>query len=234
MKIGLLLCDHVAVRFQHIAGDYPEMFSAWLGRCAPQLHLEFFDVCSGEFPASLDACEAYMTTGSKHSVYEDVAWIHALKNFVRQLHKAKKPFIGICFGHQMLAEALGGKVAKSAQGWGVGVHRTEIVQPELWLQPQPSGCHLHYMHQDQVQRLPDNAVIIGRSKHCPIAMLRVDKSMLGIQAHPEFTNAYSEALLLDRMERIGAERVAAARKSLTQKTDEDLITKWITEFIEQN
>ncbi len=234
MKIGLLLCDHVAARFQPIAGDYPEMFSAWLGRCAPHLHLKFFDVCNGEFPASLDDCDAYMTTGSKHSVDEDVAWIQALKNFVRQLHKAKKPFIGICFGHQILAEALGGKVTKSAQGWGIGVHRTEIMQPELWLQPSQPACHLHYMHQDQVQQLPDNAVIIGQSEHCPIAMLRVDKFMLGIQAHPEFTNAYSEALLLDRVERIGAKRVATARKSLTQKTDEDMIAKWITAVIEQN
>ena len=235
MKIGLLECDHVLERFRHIAGDYPEMFAALFDPHAPQIALHAFDVCNGEFPPSIDACDAYLTTGSRFSAYDDVDWIHALKNFTRRIHEAKKPFVGVCFGHQLVAEALGGRVARAETGWGVGVHNIEVVEresPELWMRPQQSSCALQYMHQDQVERAPEGGVVIGHSDHCPVAIFRAGDSMLGIQAHPEFPKAYSEALLLDRIERIGEERVKAALASLDQPTDESVVAKWIVEFLE--
>ena len=232
MRIGLLECDHVLERFRHIAGDYRDMFAALFDRHASQITLQPFDVCNGEFPPSLDACEAYLTTGSRFSAYDDVDWIHALKNFVRRIHEAKKPFVGVCFGHQILAEALGGEVAKAESGWGVGVHNIEIIKSEFWMRPERSSCELQYMHQDQVTRLPEDGVIIGRSEHCPVAMFRAGDSTLGIQAHPEFTKAYSEALLLDRVERIGEAHVKAALASLDQTTDESVVARWIVEFLE--
>jgi GMP synthase-like glutamine amidotransferase len=234
MKIGLLECDHVLERFRHIAGDYREMFAAMFARQAPQITLRSFDVCNGEFPSSLDACDAYLATGSRFSAYDDIDWIHALKHFVRRIHEAKRPFVGVCFGHQILAEALGGKVTKAGAGWGVGVHNVEMMKPgtpELWMRPEQSSCGLQYMHQDQVARLPEGAVVLGRSDHCPVAMFRAGDSMLGVQAHPEFMKAYSEALLLDRVERIGEERVKAALASLSQPTDESVVAKWIVEFL---
>jgi GMP synthase-like glutamine amidotransferase len=232
MKIGLLECDHVLDRFRHIAGDYREMFAALFDRHAPQIALQSFDVCNGEFPPSLDACDAYLTTGSRFSAYDDVDWIHTLKNFMRRIQEAKKPFVGVCFGHQILAEALGGKVSRAETGWGVGARSVEIIKTESWMLPMRSICALQYMHQDQVERLPEDGVVIGRSNHCPVAMFRVGDSMLGIQAHPEFPKAYSEALLLDRVERIGEERVKAALASLDQPTDESVVAKWIVEFLE--
>ena len=230
MKIGLLQCDHVAERFQHIAGDYPEMFSALYGA---HFNLIPYDVCNGEWPASLAECEAYVCTGSRWSVYDDVPWIHDLKTFVRRSYETSKPFIGICFGHQMMAEALGGKVEKSEYGWGVGIRDLEITQAAAWMQPPQTMLKLHYMHQDQVTRLPENSVVLGRSEHCPVAAFRVGNTMLGIQAHPEFTNEYSAALLADRIERIGAERVQAARASLIHPTDEDVFAKWVAAFLNQ-
>jgi len=236
MKIGLLECDHVHERFRHIAGDYREMFAALFSRHAPQTAIQPFDVCNGEFPPSLDACDAYLTTGSRFSAYDDVGWIHTLKNFTRRIHEAKKPFVGVCFGHQVMAEALGGKVARAETGWGVGVHNVEAIDRgsyELWMRPEQSICALQYMHQDQVERLPEGAVVIGRSDHCPVAMFRAGDSMLGIQAHPEFPKAYSEALLLDRVERIGEEQVKKALASLSQPTDESVVARWIVEFFER-
>ena len=106
MKIGLLECDHVLEKFQHIDGDYQDMFTELL----PQIEWQFYDVCNGHFPKSVDECEAYICSGSKHSVYENIAWINRLKEFVFQLYKKQKLFVGVCFGHQILAEALGGKV----------------------------------------------------------------------------------------------------------------------------
>jgi GMP synthase-like glutamine amidotransferase len=204
-------------------------------RHAPQIALQSFDVCNGEFPPSLDACDAYLTTGSRFSAYDDVDWIHALKNFTRRIHEARRPFVGVCFGHQMMAEALGGKVSRAETGWGVGVHEVEVIEresPEPWMRPEQSRCALQYMHQDQVERLPEDGSVIGRSDHCPVAILRVGDSMLGIQAHPEFPKTYGEALLLDRVERIGEERVKAALASLGQPTEESVVAKWVVEFLE--
>lgn len=230
MNLGLLQCDHVAERFQHIAGDYPEMFGALFGT---QFNLIPYDVCNGVWPASLEECDGYVCTGSRWSVYDDVPWIHDLKTFVRNAQETGTPFIGICFGHQMMAEALGGKVEKSDYGWGVGIRELEIIKPEAWMQPPQMTLNLHYMHQDQVVRLPANSVLLGRSEHCPVAAFRVGETMLGIQAHPEFTNDYSAALLTDRIERIGADRVAKAHASLVQKTDEAVFVQWVAEFLKK-
>src|SRR5215211_7620985 len=135
MKVGLLECDHVADDLRHIAGDYRQMFAELFNRHAPQIELEYFDVCNRIFPASIDACDAYLTTGSKASVYDREDWIRDLKGFVQQLHDAGKPYVGICFGHQMLAEALGGKVEKTSRGWGIGVRDLNVVKTEDWMQP---------------------------------------------------------------------------------------------------
>jgi GMP synthase-like glutamine amidotransferase len=234
MKIGLLECDHVAERFRHIAGDYRQMFAASLNRYEPQLSLIPFDICHGQRPASLNACDAYICTGSSFSVYDDFDWIRSLKTFIRELHDAHHPFVGICFGHQMLADALSGTVSRSEHGWGVGVREIEITRSEAWMEPQRSNCKLQFMHQDQIGRLPENGVLLGQSEHCPVAMFRVGDRMLGVQAHPEFAKAYSQALLLDRVDRIGAELARTALASLEQETDEDLVINWIREFLHLN
>lgn len=231
MKIGLLECDHVRAEWRHLAGDYREMFAALLKQHAPEFELQIFDVCAGEFPATLDVCDAYLTTGSRASVYDEIDWIQRLKAFVRELHTASKPFVGVCFGHQMLAEALGGRVIKAATGWGAGVHNIEITQPEAWMTPAATQLRLQFMHQDQIAHLPPGGVALGGAAHCPIAIFRVGRTMLGIQAHPEFTPDYVGALLDDRVALIGAEKCAAAQASLRQTTDEGLITRWIAEFL---
>ncbi|MEK7832000.1 MAG: gamma-glutamyl-gamma-aminobutyrate hydrolase family protein [Acidobacteriota bacterium] len=232
MRVGLLECDHVGESLRHIAGDYRQMFTDLFARHAPQLQLEYFDVRNGEFPASTDACEAFVCTGSRFSAYAPDDWIQELKNFLRQLRDADKPFVGICFGHQMMAEALGGKVEKASQGWGIGVHSLNIVKTakaESWMQPEQSSCGVQYTHADQVVRLPENSVVLGESEHCPVAMFRVGEKMLGIQGHPEFPAAYAEALVRGRTELIGAEKVNAAK--FNAPTDEAVITNWMAKFL---
>lgn len=229
MKVGLLECDHVAEPLRHIAGDYRQMFADLFRHHAPQLELVNFDVRNGEFPASVDACEAFVCTGSRFSAYDPDDWIQELKGFLRRLHDAEKPFVGICFGHQVMAEALGGKVEKASQGWGIGVHDLNVIKPESWMQPERAACGIQYSHRDQVVRLPENSVLLGESDHCPVAMFRVGETMLGIQGHPEFPAAYVKALVRGRTELIGAEKVNAAR--FDAPTDEAAITNWLTKFL---
>lgn len=229
MKVGLLECDHVMEKYAHIAGDYRQMFEDLFARHAPQLELVNFDVRNGELPVSVDACEAFICTGSRFSAYDPEDWIQGLKGFLRQLRDANKPFVGICFGHQLMAEALGGKVEKAQQGWGIGVHSLNVVKQESWMQPEQASCGVQYSHRDQVTRLPENSVLLGESDHCPVAMFRVGETMLGIQGHPEFPAAYVEALVRGRTELIGADKVNATK--FDAPTDEAIITNWLAKFL---
>jgi GMP synthase-like glutamine amidotransferase len=231
MHIGLLECDHVEGRFPQIAGGYREMFAALLTPHLPALRFSYYDACHGALPAAPDACDAYLCSGSQYSVYDPLEWIAPLGNFLRKVHAARTPYVGICFGHQMLAQALGGQVARAAQGWGVGVHEMTIVRQEPWMRPEQTACRLQYMHADQVQRLPAGAVLLARSGHCEIAMFRVGPSMLGIEGHPEFTAAYNEALIRARSDRIGAERAEQALAKVCRPTDGALVGRWIADFL---
>src|SRR5215204_1888305 len=113
MDIGLLICDDVSAELRHIAGGYQDMFDALLRPHMPGLKLSAYDLRKGELPLSAEAHDAFLCSGSRHSVYERLDWIDALKAFVRQLRDADKTYVGICFGHQLLAAALGGEVAKA-------------------------------------------------------------------------------------------------------------------------
>jgi GMP synthase-like glutamine amidotransferase len=233
MNIGLLMCDDVPSRFRNIAGGYQDMFDALLRPHVPGLTFTRYDVRNGEVPASPDAHDVYVCTGSRHSVYDKLDWIEALKAFVRDVNDNGKVFVGICFGHQVLAEALGGEVGKADQGWGIGVLGMDIVQPEPWMQPPQSHCLLQYMHGDQVVHLPPESTLLAVAPHCPVAMFKVRETMLGIEGHPEFPAAYEEALLRSRRDSIGAEPVDAALATLSTPTDHDVAGRWIAKFIEQ-
>lgn len=227
MKIGLLQCDHVAGHLLHLNGDYDEQFT----RLLPDFEWHFYDLTSGQFPASLDECDAYLCTGSKHSVYDDIDWIHRLKKLVQDIYAERIPFVGVCFGHQMMAEALGGKVNKAACGWCVGVHSFKIIQREAWMVPFQPVFNLLMSCQDQVLKLPSGSTVLAESADCQVGLYRVGDRMLGMQAHPEFSVAYMGALLEERREGIGPEKADAGLASLATFRDTGLITNWIREFI---
>lgn len=230
MNIGILGCDDVAEPYRGIAGGYREMFEALLKPRMPDASFRWYGVCEGDLPASPDACDGWLCSGSRFSVYDAHDWIGRLKRFVRDVHEARMPFAGICFGHQVLAQALGGKVERAPQGWGIGVLEMTIGKPEPWMQPPLDRCKLQYMHGDQVRELPPGGVVLAQAPHCPVAMFRVDR-MLGIEGHPEFPAAYAQALLRARRERIGPEAVDAALASLAQPTDHGVVAAWIGAFL---
>lgn len=227
MKVGLLECDHVNEALRHIAGDYRDMFTSLFARYAPEIELEFFDTRNGVLPDSVSECDGYLTTGSRFSAYDEESWIIELKKFVRELNDGEKPFVGICFGHQVLAEALGGEVARVE--WGIGAHAMSVRSRQNWMEPGLDQCSINYSHRDQVVRLPYDAVTLAEAKHCPVAMFGVGERMIGIQGHPEFPMAYVEGLVLSRAGLIGEEIVANA--DFSSKTDEAVVTRWIANFL---
>lgn len=227
MHIGLLECDEVTGRFATVSGGYREMFAALL----PGARFSYYRAHQGELPVSAAECDAWVCTGSRYSVYDEHAWIDALFSFVRRIEKSGTPFAGICFGHQVLAHALGGEVAKAEQGWGVGVLPLEVIKNEPWMSPLKPLVRIQHMHQDQVQRLPEGSVLLGRSAHCEVGMFRVGETMLGIEGHPEFTPEFAEALIRARQAGIGAEKSDAALRSLRGPNDGPLVGRWIARFL---
>ena len=227
MIVGLLVCDQVRPEYSEEFGTYPGMFQALF----PKYEFKSYRVHRGEFPENVMECDVYMATGSSHSVYEDLEWIHQTKAFIRALYEAKRYFIGFCFGHQLMASALGGKVEKAAVGWCVGVHEFEVIQLKHWMRPAKTQVNFLMMCQDQVVELPPDTIRLAGSETCPNAMLQIGENMISVQGHPEFSIAYNRILMESRVVRIGAEKVANGIASLDKRIDIDLFRAWVTRFL---
>lgn len=226
-KIGLLLCDHVLDQYVHINGSYPEMFAKLL----PDLELVNYFVCDNHFPESVDDCEGYISSGSKFSVYEDLDWINRLKSFVAEIDQTQKKFVGVCFGHQLLAESTGGKVEKSDKGWCVGVHSVDLYEKTDWMQTAPDPTNILMMCQDQVMQLPPDTRVLGGNEMCPNGIIQKGSHMLGIQGHPEFSKAYDRKLMEDRVARMGEETVRLGLESLEKEVHREVLAQWMTDFL---
>ena len=215
--------------FLGISGDYEDMFRRlFAGR--EEVEVVVYDAVNGDLPNDPSAVDAWMTTGSRHSVNDDLSWIRDLEGFVRKVADAGVPFVGICFGHQLIAKALGGSVVRSDHGWGIGVQEVEVNE-DLGL---GDSYRVLTSYQDQVATLPPGGEILGWNEHCPVSVMGVGSTILGIQGHPEFEPAYSAALMESRRGNlIPEETVDAGLASLSDEPDGDRLAAWILEFIER-
>ena len=161
MKIGILETGEVHPDLKPRHGDYPAMFEAMLRSVDPGLEFTTVRVVAGEMPAAPTQADAWIVTGSRHGVYDDLPWIAPLKDFLRDCIAARVPVVGICFGHQILAEALGGRAVKSDRGWGLGVQDYEVVARPGWMADLPGRFAVRALHQDQVVELPPGEYELG-------------------------------------------------------------------------
>ena len=234
MKIGILNTDVLPQSLVKNHGDYPVMFERLLGAADSSLSFQSWDITRGDFPEGLDSCSGYLITGSKASVYDfdHVPWLGQLESFLQGLHAEKRKVVGICFGHQLIAQALGGKTEKSDKGWGVGVAQARVVCQLPWMNPLLEQYRLLVSHQDQVTRLPSNARLLASSEFCPNAAFSLEEHILCFQGHPEFTKAYSRALLELRRDVLGEATYQRALGTLTSPVDSPVIAKWIAAFFQ--
>ena len=231
MKVGLLLCDHVRPGFRAVAGDYPQFFARFFAD-RPEIELVTFDLPAGEFPLDLDECDAWITTGSRHSVYDDLPWTLRLADLVRRLDRERRKLVGVCFGAQMIGHALGGEVARAPAGWQVGIKETWVKLPQPWMAPAADAFRILHMNGDQILAPPERLRVLGSSDGVPVSVIAVGDHFIGFQGHPEFEPAYSAVLMEARRGILIPEDVVdAGLSSLALRADTRLLSDWITRFI---
>jgi len=210
-------------------GTYPDMFMNLLGKGAYEWKTYAAD--EGEYPAAPEDCDAYIVTGSAAGVYDSDPWIGQLLDFLRAA-KGRAKLVGVCFGHQAMAQAFGGQVIKSPKGWGIGEHAYDVVSREPWMDGAPS-MRLPASHQDQVVALPPNAEVIAASAFTPMAALAWrDQPAISMQPHPEFAPAYATALIEARRGKVYADDEAdRAVASFGRPDDRARVGRWINAFL---
>jgi GMP synthase-like glutamine amidotransferase len=235
MRLGILQCDTVRGDLRTEFGDYPDMFRRLLSTAAPALTFRVYDLTADRFPGSPDECDAWLYTGSKWGANDHEDWIRRAEAFAVRLHDERRPTVGICFGHQLIARALGGRVEKASDvGWGVGVHTARVIGRSEWMTPAADNLSLIVSHQDQVVELPPGARLLATRPFCPHDMYQIGDHILTFQGHPEFPKGYSRAVMDRRRDQIGEETYQRGIESLALSTDEAIAAEWITRFLAQS
>jgi GMP synthase-like glutamine amidotransferase len=223
MKLAILETGRPPGDLASEFGDYPSMFAALLG---PEFEVERFDVEKGKLPQP-DAHEAYLITGSPAGVYDPLPWIEPLERFIRSANGSK--MVGVCFGHQIMAEALGGHVQKSDRGWGAGLHSYRIVRSQPWIDTTGTVA-VPASHQDQVVVQPPATEVVAASDFTPFAALAwVDRPAISFQFHPEFSPGFAKALIEKRFDVVPDPEAAIA--SLDAPNDNERVAGWIRRFL---
>lgn len=224
MHIGILQCGHTSGEVAAHHGDFDAMFEGLFD--GHGLTFSNFDVENMGFPASVTSCDGWLLTGSKHGAYEDHPFIPPLEAFIRDAYAAGVPQVGICFGHQIMAQAMGGTVTKYEGGWGLGRTVYRMGDREV---------ALNAWHQDQVVTRPEAAEVIASSEFCENAGLVYGKRMLSFQPHPEFSPQIVETYVATRRGTLDYEddRMDAAAAAVDQPVDQAPVAAMIAAFFKE-
>ena len=209
-------------------GTYPDMFRRLLGS---DYVGDSYDVTKGFLPDDPQDHPAYLVTGSAAGAYDELPWIPDLVQFLREA-KGKARLIGICFGHQIMAEAFGGRVVKSDKGWGIGLQEYRLFERASWMDKGGGVIRVPISHQDQVVDQPPCSTVLAGSDFCDIGALRYDdQPAISFQFHPEFDPEYAAALIELRRDRLdGAD---TAINSLKERNDCNRMAGWLRAFLDE-
>lgn len=223
MKIGILLTGHPPEVLQDQFEEYDAMFRELLD--GNGFTYETFAVVDGQFPKDELQADGWIISGSRHGAYEDHPWIPPLEDLIRTIQKSGRPLIGVCFGHQIIAQALGGKVEKFNGGWAVG--RTDYDY-------EGQTVTLNAWHQDQVVALPDSGRVLGSNAFCQNAMVAYGDTIWTVQAHPEYGDAFIQGLMDTRGKGVVPEALMkAAANRLPAPDDNPKIGQLMADFLKK-
>ena len=232
MKIGIFDVGNGAPSLAETYGSFPEMFIALMAGEDLKATYEIYAAEAGIFPRDISACQAWVIMGSPFSAYDDMPWIHRLEALIPEIAQAKIPLIGICFGHQLIAKALGGRVEKAKQGWEVGVKHYKIYERPSWMKGGGNTIGGFVFHQDQVVALPSNARNIAGNAACTIGMVVYDQPIFTLQSHPEFTKEFAaKRYRTSQGKALRNQEVADALASLDQPTHNPDVARWFGAFL---
>ncbi len=223
MLIGILQTGLAPDQLMGEMGDYPDMFQRLLA--GHGFTFKTWRVLEGEFPPDVKAADGWLITGSKFGAYEDHAWIPPLEDFIRASYAAHVPMVGICFGHQIIAQAMGGRVEKFTKGWSVGATDYDFGGKTM---------RLNAWHQDQVVEKPETAQVIGTNDFCSNAALLYDDRMFTVQPHPEFRPDFVDGLMKTRGKGLVPDALLeAATERLQDPLDDTSMAGQIAAFFKQ-
>lgn len=143
----------------------------------------------GSFPSSVDSCDAWIISGSKSAAYDSDPWIQQIKALVVELDRSQALLIGICFGHQLIHQALGGEVQKFHGNWGLGAYPV-IATAAFGGFKAGDTVRILAVHQDQVIKSAPGFSLLATSDFCKNAITRKSSTILTWQAHPEFVDGF--------------------------------------------
>jgi len=232
VKLAILQTDVLHPEFLAQYQGYGRMFQELFANAGIALESEIFSVIDGCYPPQPEAFDAMLITGSKADAFSDLPWINTLSAYLRQRYAAGQKLLGICFGHQLLAHALGGRAQRAVNGWGVGVMDYQWRSQPQWLRTADADFRLICSHRDQVTQLPEGATLLASNDFCPIAAFHIGKLVLAFQGHPEFSPEYGKALLQKRNGDIGEQKVQQALASYQQPNDGLAIAAVMADFIQ--
>jgi GMP synthase-like glutamine amidotransferase len=229
-KIGIVETGRPPEELVAKYGDYSTMIRRWLD--LDLVEYSTIPVLDGALPGDPADAVSWIFTGSRFGVYEDHPWIPPLEAFIRECHDRSIPIIGICFGHQLIAQAMGGKVRKSDKGWGLGVHEYPVLRRLEEIGPLPSSFSIEAFHQDQVEVAPQSAHVVASSGFCPNALLYYPDFALTIQGHPEFSAEYAADLIeLRRGTAFSSSTAEKGLEAVMDRTNSETLACIAREFI---
>ena len=199
-KVNILLCDTFPGLLPEYIPSYESMFFSLFRSVNQDITFELYYAMDGELPIHPAANELHLITGSNNAAYDTLPWILDLQEWVRKAASQKVPLVGICFGHQLIAQALGGRVERFAGGWGAGIRESQILDEELRSYFPDGRLRLIVNHHDQVMQLPEGAKPLATSDFCRFEGFRIGHHILTFQGHPEFTVDYERHLILNHSE----------------------------------
>lgn len=231
-KVGILACDHVEGADLLAASgglDYSEMYSRLLLEAGADFDFEVFDLAGGRELPGPSECDAWLITGARYDSFsDDVGWIIELREWIVRAARARRRIVGVCFGHQVIAHALGGRAERSSD-WKAGPMKMKVASTR-WFEG--GEVVISAMHRDEVTALPPGAVAVGTGGSSRNAMFLVGDTILGIQDHPEYTPEYAGALIESRRASIGATATDEALARLAGAGLENLtVGGWLVRFL---
>lgn len=233
LHIAVLDCNTDDSAFSARFPDDAQKVIGLLQPLRPHWRFEAWAAKLGQLPPTADHADGWVLTGSVASVNDAAPWMQRLAGLLRGRDAAAQPTVGLCFGHQMIAHALGGRVGPSPGGWRIGTAPTHLTAHLPCMQPAQGLMVLHAVHAEQVLEPPSNARVLGGDTFAPVGMMAVGAHMLSTQYHPELSREFMLALFDAFGDEWPPEQVAQARRQVsTQAVDAALFMRWLVQFFE--